>query len=1232
MSTHHRARLRHRPHSFALVALLGVAACGNDESKLEVSTTTDPVIVNGGFETGDLGSWTKSTYSNPTGLLVVPPTTVADLQLTAGGKDFTFARTATPPESQLPPGLVAGTGVPMWPRLGTTSAVINEYGTAIPSGDTYHQGANKNVNTIKQSYTTTASDIDPADGKVHVRFVLAPQLEAAGHVPVQQPYFFVVVRNLTAPRAGDIYTNFNFSNQPGVPWQTQGTGASALLFTDWQIFDIAPDADKFQLGDTLEVEVYAAACQPGGHSGTVYVDGFGAKLPSLTIAKTAPASTNVDTNLTYTFLVENNTSGIAPTVTADEVLPRNTTFVSLNAPGGTCTTPPVGSIGTVTCSYGWMNPGASSTFQVTVRNNAPATAQHSGTATAATAARIDDTTKAWTANAFGGWTVYITGGTGAGQQRTITTNTATRLNITPNWATTPNTTSTYLIINDPGTNETASANATSATTSTLTNSAATWTTNQWAGWTVSILSGTGAGQRRTISSNTATQLTVSSNWTTTPNATSVYVINMTGTSGLGKGTATAGTNNTLTDSAAVWADNQWLGWTVTILSGTGAGQQRQIVSNTATALTVSANWTTNPNNTSVYSINIPVDRITNGNYGVKGPTVSRLLGPKRETTITAGVIYTDLAITKTDGVAVVAGNGATTYTITVVNNGPSAVNNAVVTDTFPAALATHSWTCTASAGGTCDTASGTGDINHTVDLAVGASATFTVASTLGVASGTVTNVAKVAPPTGVTEMFPSNNSAADLDDVGTLRLLTVNKDTTDNGTGTVTSVPAAIACGAACTTASGSFLDNSTVTLYAVADPYSVFVGWSGACSGSAPTCTVTMSMAQTVTARFSACGNGTLQTGEGCDDGNRTSGDGCDATCLVENTRPCNATAPGLIGDTSCASGTCDGTGGAPGVCEAAGCGDGHLQAGEGCDDGNTTNGDGCNSSCKIENTRLCNATAPGLTGDASCASGVCDGTGGAPGVCEPVGCGDGHLQAGEGCDDGNTTNGDGCNSACLVENTRPCNATAPGLTGDASCASGVCDGTGGAPGVCEPVGCGDGHLQAGEGCDDGNTVNGDGCNATCKIENTGACNQTAPGLTGDASCASGICDGTGGAPGVCGAVGCGDGHLQAGEGCDDGNAVGGDGCNSACKIENTRACNATAPGLTGDASCASGICDGTGGAPGVCKPIGCGDGHLQATEGCDDGNTANGDGCNVDVPRRERDGMQRHGTRPHR
>lgn len=70
----------------------------------------------------------------------------------------------------------------------------------------------------------------------------------------------------------------------------------------------------------------------------------------------------------------------------------------------------------------------------------------------------------------------------------------------------------------------ATGTATSGGASTLTLSTANWAVNQWTNAQIRITSGTGAGQIRTIASNTATVITVSAAWTTAPDATSVFAI------------------------------------------------------------------------------------------------------------------------------------------------------------------------------------------------------------------------------------------------------------------------------------------------------------------------------------------------------------------------------------------------------------------------------------------------------------------------------------------------------------------------------------------------------------------------------------------------------------------------------------------------------------------------------------------------------------------------------------
>ncbi|MFN0111172.1 MAG: Calx-beta domain-containing protein [Blastocatellia bacterium] len=120
----------------------------------------------------------------------------------------------------------------------------------------------------------------------------------------------------------------------------------------------------------------------------------------------------------------------------------------------------------------------------------------------------------------------------------------------------------------------------------------------------------------------------------------------------------------------------------------------------------------------------------------------------------------DLGITKTDGVTTATPGQSVTYTITASNAGPSNVTGATVADTFPASL-TATWTCVGSGGGTC-TASGSGNINDTVNLPSGGSVTYTVTATISAsATGMLSNTATVS--SSLPDPTPGNNSATDTD-------------------------------------------------------------------------------------------------------------------------------------------------------------------------------------------------------------------------------------------------------------------------------------------------------------------------------------------------------------------------------------------------------------------------------------------------------------------------------------
>ncbi len=85
-----------------------------------------------------------------------------------------------------------------------------------------------------------------------------------------------------------------------------------------------------------------------------------------------------------------------------------------------------------------------------------------------------------------------------------------------------------------------------------------------------------------------------------------------------------------------------------------------------------------------------------------------------------------------------------------------------------------------------------------------------------------------------------------------LNTIAVSKGVSGAGSasGTVTSSPGGISCGSTC---AATFTGGSTVTLTAAADSSSNFASWSGACSGSQATCTITLPLVSSPTTNVTA-------------------------------------------------------------------------------------------------------------------------------------------------------------------------------------------------------------------------------------------------------------------------------------------------------------------------------------------------------------------------------------------
>ena len=227
------------------------------------------------------------------------------------------------------------------------------------------------------------------------------------------------------------------------------------------------------------------------------------------------------------------------------------------------------------------------------------------------------------------------------------------------------------------------------------------------------------------------------------------------------------------------------------------------------------NYVADSGNSALTSARMSFNTAANSNYVIVVHEVSPGvgIGTNYQLQLDACGPNADLAITKTDGVTSVNGGTATTYTITANNPGPSPVTGATVADTFPAACTIATWTCAGAGGGTC-TAAGSGNINDTVNLPVGASVTYSATCGINpVATGTLVNTATITAPSATPDFNTANNSATDTNSIVPGANLGITK--TD---GVSTAVPG----GSATYTITGSNSGPTSVTGATVADTFPV--------------------------------------------------------------------------------------------------------------------------------------------------------------------------------------------------------------------------------------------------------------------------------------------------------------------------------------------------------------------------------------------------------------------------
>ena len=124
----------------------------------------------------------------------------------------------------------------------------------------------------------------------------------------------------------------------------------------------------------------------------------------------------------------------------------------------------------------------------------------------------------------------------------------------------------------------------------------------------------------------------------------------------------------------------------------------------------------------------------------------------------------DLRASKTDGKSRYTPGTTTTYTVQVVNGGPSAVTAARVVDTLSPLIVGATWT--ASFTGGSGATSGSGPINQLVNLGAGGFVTYTIVAPIRpTASGNLVNTVVASVPAGTTDPNPLNNTATDIDTI-----------------------------------------------------------------------------------------------------------------------------------------------------------------------------------------------------------------------------------------------------------------------------------------------------------------------------------------------------------------------------------------------------------------------------------------------------------------------------------
>ena len=279
-------------------------------------------------------------------------------------------------------------------RAGDTTSIVNTVTGATDSFDTDH------TNDSASSPTTVNPRANLGVNKT------GPATAAAG----TNVTYTLTVTNAGASTAASVSltdtlpanTTFVSLNQTGGPTFTCNTPAVGSGGTvTCTIASLAPNVPAtFSLVVRLAPSVAAGGSltnTANGSATTVDPDpdnnasttsATTAVSADVSVAKTGPAAVGAGANATYTVTVTNAGPSDAAGVSLADPLPAGTTFVSESQTTGPtfgCTTPAVGSTGTITCTIATLPAGVSATFSIVLHVSAAATGTITNTATVSAA-------------------------------------------------------------------------------------------------------------------------------------------------------------------------------------------------------------------------------------------------------------------------------------------------------------------------------------------------------------------------------------------------------------------------------------------------------------------------------------------------------------------------------------------------------------------------------------------------------------------------------------------------------------------------------------------------------------------------------------------------------------------------------------------------------------------------------------------------------------------------------